>query len=328
MSCSSRAIRSRSASVARLASWSRCAVAHSARSAITASCAFRAENWFLISKPNRAAPAAATSTAAGKRRRGYSTSPMTASTGMPASGMCSCCARAPSPLASPSAATATAITVSAARGGMRCLSRGAPAAQPPAFSTASLPRALAWPASRYAGGCQPRGRRGGEPAHRDSSLGRGLQGERDGVDAPALIGRHRVALALEHVAEMRVAPRAPDLGADHAQRTVLDQLDGVVAGRLVEARPATVGLEFLPRAEQLGTAGTAPVHALDLGVGVLTGPRRLGARFPEYLVLIRGKHFAPLRLGSLDLAHVAETTSPDNRYRGDDRHRGGPHGVA
>ena len=34
-------------------------LAHSARSAITASAAFRAANWPLISRPNRAAPAAA-----------------------------------------------------------------------------------------------------------------------------------------------------------------------------------------------------------------------------------------------------------------------------
>src|SRR5579859_3992601 len=110
---------------------------------------------------------------------------------------------------------------------------------------------------------------------------------------------------------MGVTPLAPDLGADHAQRPVLDQLHGVAARWLVEARPAAVGLEFLRRAEQLRTAGTAPVHAFGLGVGVLTCPWRLGPRLPEYLVLIRGKQIAPLRLGSLDLVHVAETTSPD-----------------
>ena len=47
---------------------------------------------------------------------------MAVSTGIAASGMCSCCARAPSPLASPSTATATAITASATRGGRRCRS--------------------------------------------------------------------------------------------------------------------------------------------------------------------------------------------------------------
>src|SRR5262249_46961077 len=119
-----------------------------------------------------------------------------------------------------------------------------------------------------------------------------------------------------HVAEVRVTARAPDLGPHHAQRPVLDQHDGVVAAGLVEAGPAAVRLEFLPRTEQLGTARAAPVHPSGPGACVRTGPRRLGARFPEYLVLIRGKHFAPLCLGSLDLVHVAETTSPVNRYRG------------
>jgi hypothetical protein len=79
-SCSSRAIRSRSARVARLASCSRCAAAHSARSASTAISAFRAENWPLISKPNRAAPAAA-------RIVGTGTARITALPGATACGM-------------------------------------------------------------------------------------------------------------------------------------------------------------------------------------------------------------------------------------------------
>src|SRR5215471_17801274 len=287
---------------------------------------------------------------------------MSPSNGIAASGMCSCCARPPNPLASPSTAIAIAITASSTGAGTRFRIRvpradsasSDPAAPPKVaagriFNRIALPCALGqgprdesrrdrrppggpgpwgpgacprgggvlpglagpWPARAARGGCQPRGRQGVGSLAR-----RGLQGERDGVDAPALIGRDRVALALEHVAKVGVADRAPDLGTHHAQRAILDQRHSVVAGWLVEARPATVGLELLRRAEQFGTARTTPVHALGLGVGVLTGPRRLGARFPEYLVLIRGKHFAPLRLGSLDLVHVAETTSPGNRYRG------------
>ncbi len=94
MSCNSRAIRSRSASVARLASCSRCAAAHSARSAITASWAFRAENWFLISKPNRAAPAAATIVGTGIAR--ITPPPRPSDCGMPSSSTA-----ATAPVASP-----------------------------------------------------------------------------------------------------------------------------------------------------------------------------------------------------------------------------------
>src|SRR5215472_11113736 len=64
--------------------------------------------------------ATAPSTAAGNRRRGYRTSPMATSTGRAYSGMCWCCALAPSPLTSPSAAIATAVTASTTRGWMRC----------------------------------------------------------------------------------------------------------------------------------------------------------------------------------------------------------------
>src|SRR5215472_4127149 len=249
---------------------------------------------------------------------------MSPSNGIAASGMCSCCARAPNPLANPSTAIAIAITASSTGAGTSFripVPRGDTVAAGRIFNRIALPCAQA--RAGGAGGCQPRGWRGIRSLARHR-----LQGERDGVDAPALVGRDRIALALEHVAEVGVAGCAPDLGAHHAQRAILDQRHSVVAGRLVEARPATVGLELLRRAEQSGAARTAPVHALDLGVCELTGPWRLGTGLPEYLVLIRGKHFTPLRLGSLDLVHVAETTSPGNRYRGRRQTPRRPHGVA
>jgi CubicO group peptidase (beta-lactamase class C family) len=51
----------------------------------------------------------------------------------------------------------------------------------------------------------------------------GLQRQRDRVDAPALVGGDVVALAGEHVAQVRVAPGAARLGPGHPERPVLDQ---------------------------------------------------------------------------------------------------------
>src|SRR5215471_3911741 len=91
-------------------------------------------------------------------------------------------------------------------------------------------------------------------------LGRG-QGQRHRVDAVALVRRGRVALALEDVAQVGVAVRAADLDADHAEGGVLQQPYRVGLLRLVEARPAAVGVELGLRAEQLRTAGAAVVDA-------------------------------------------------------------------
>src|SRR6516162_1373358 len=59
---------------------------------------------------------------------------MAASTGRAASGMCSCCALAPNPLASPIAAIATAMTASSTLGGMTCRRPGPAGAPGPSRS--------------------------------------------------------------------------------------------------------------------------------------------------------------------------------------------------
>src|SRR3984957_17043973 len=45
----------------------------------------------------------------------------------------------------------------------------------------------------------------------------GLKGQRHRVDAPALVGRHVVAFAIEHVPKVPVAVSAPDLGPGPAE---------------------------------------------------------------------------------------------------------------
>src|SRR5690606_14076095 len=57
-----------------------------------------------------------------------------------------------------------------------------------------------------------------------------------------------------------------------------------------------VTVELRLAAEQLGTAGAAAVHARGLGVDVLAGPRALGARLAEHVVLLGGELPAPLLL--------------------------------
>src|SRR5205807_2812001 len=91
-------------------------------------------------------------------------------------------------------------------------------------------------------------------------LGR-FEAEADGVDAVALVGGGRVALAGEDVAEMGAAAGAADLGADHAEGAVLDQFDRLGVARVVEGRPAAVRVELGRRAEQLIAAGAALVDA-------------------------------------------------------------------
>src|SRR5579875_1481426 len=167
----------------------------------------------------------------------------------------------------------------------------------------SVPLTVASLGVRAAGG-----RRWPSPAPRGLRAFRRLQGERDRVDAPALVRGNVVTFALEHVAEVGVTPCAPDLGADHAVRAVLDEHHGIVAGWAVEGRPAAVRLELLSRTEQLGPARPAAVDALGLRVRVLACPWRLGARLAEHRVLLRREHLAPLRVRPDDLLHAPEVT--------------------
>ena len=134
----------------------------------------------------------------------------------------------------------------------------------------------------------------------------GLEGHRDRVDAPPLVGRRLVPLAGEYVPEVRIAPRAPRLDPDHPVRPVLDQRDGVGRRRLVERRPPAMRLELGVRTEQLRPARPAPVDPGRLGVGVLTGERRLGPRLPQHPVLLGRELLAPLRICPAHLLHTCE----------------------
>src|SRR3954465_8577839 len=88
------------------------------------------------------------------------------------------------------------------------------------------------------------------------------------VDAPPLIGGDVIALALEHMPQVRATVGASRLGAHHSEGSVLDQIDRVVLGGFVERRPSAMTLELGVGSEKLLTTRTAVVDADGLGVGV------------------------------------------------------------
>src|SRR5690606_5466570 len=146
-------------------------------------------------------------------------------------------------------------------------------------------------------------------------LGRGLQAHADRVHAVALVRRGVVALALEHVAQVRAAVGAEDLGAGPAQGVVRAVLHPVLGQRGVEGRPPAVALELRLAPEQLTAAGSAGVDALGLGVGVLTDERTLRAGLAKHGVLLRSELLTPLLVGlgdsvGLVLAHSLITLRP------------------
>src|SRR5437588_2736545 len=101
---------------------------------------------------------------------------------------------------------------------------------------------------------------------------------------------------------MAAAAPAQDLGPSHPEAAVLAQLDVLRHRRLVEARPAGPGLELRVRAEQLGAAGRAAVHAVVLDVDVFAGEGALGPVPAQDLVLLGRQPLAPLGVAELHLA--------------------------
>src|SRR5699024_6562198 len=68
--------------------------------------------------------------------------------------------------------------------------------------------------------------------------------------------------------------------------------------------PAAVGIELLGGTEQFIAAGTAAVHTLGGGVGVLTDVRCLGTGLAQHAVFLRIEAFAPLCIGDqLEVSH-------------------------
>src|SRR3954447_14557297 len=125
-----------------------------------------------------------------------------------------------------------------------------------------------------------------------------FEGQRDRVHAVAVAGRC-LRRVVEQVAEVGVAGRAADFGADHAEAAVLDETYGVALARVVERRPPAVGVELGVGPEQLGPAGAAAVDADALLLEQRAGPRSLGRRLAQDGVLIRLQLGMPFLVGLL-----------------------------
>src|SRR5690606_34769449 len=83
---------------------------------------------------------------------------------------------------------------------------------------------------------------------------------------------------------------APHLGADHAERPVLDELDPVTGQRRVEGRPAAVRVELGLAAEQLVAAGATPVDTLAVLAEELTRPGPFGTRLDRKSTRLNSSH--------------------------------------
>src|SRR5438067_9981934 len=102
---------------------------------------------------------------------------------------------------------------------------------------------------------------------------------------------------------MRLAFRAHHLGAAHQPGVVGLGLDVLLLRRRVVRRPAGAGIELGVRAEELGAAAHAAVHALVVVVPVLAAERLLGALLARHVVLHRRELLAPLGVGFLHFGH-------------------------
>src|SRR5689334_13185660 len=131
--------------------------------------------------------------------------------------------------------------------------------------------------------------------------------ERARVDAVAHPGGP--GPVVEDMTEVPAARRTDDLGADHAVARVGTRLHRLEVRRLDEAGPARPGVELRLRAEELGAASRAPVHAGLLGVGVGPRERPLCCLPAKDRVLLRRQTLAPFRVRQLDPPRHQITTS-------------------
>src|SRR5439155_18342690 len=134
-----------------------------------------------------------------------------------------------------------------------------------------------------------------------------LELDRNRVDAVAQPGGVRPVV--EDMAQVATALRTRHFGPHHEVAGVDVLLDGGGRRRLIEARPAAVGVELGLRDEQLRPAPGAAVNAWRARVPVLARERPLGALLAQHLVLLRAQLPPPFLFGLLDfLAHLAPLT--------------------
>src|SRR4029077_17195723 len=119
------------------------------------------------------------------------------------------------------------------------------------------------------------------------------------VDAVAQAGWARAVG--KDMAEMAIAFRAQDLGADHAVADIALLVDMALDRRLGEARPPAAGIELGVGLEQRLAATGAGIGALAVLMLVFAGERPLGRLLAQHGVLHRCQFLAPLGVALLYL---------------------------
>lgn len=129
--------------------------------------------------------------------------------------------------------------------------------------------------------------------------------EADAVDTMPLVGRCRVALALEDMAQMAAAVRTDNLRAGHAQRAI-----GVARHRagngIEEGGPAAAGFELVARLVEGRTTSGAVIDARrGHMLVVFPGIWGLGALLSEHAELFFAQYRSPLIITLFDrVRHV------------------------
>ena len=122
-----------------------------------------------------------------------------------------------------------------------------------------------------------------------------IEHQRSRVDAVAQAGRF--GTVFEDMAEMCITATAQDFSALQPMPGILFLRDAVRLIRLPEAGPAAAGIVFHHRIEQNIAAAHATIQAAVMTIPIGTRKRRFGATLTAYLILLRGKFFAPGRFG-------------------------------
>src|SRR6516164_8922202 len=105
---------------------------------------------------------------------------------------------------------------------------------------------------------------------------------------------------------MRIASRAPNLGAFHQERVVGTRDDILRCNRLPEARPSSARIEFGLRAEQRRSAANASVEPLRVQFVILIHEWPLSAPLAGHIVLLGGKSLFPFGVAFDDLGERSE----------------------
>lgn len=101
------------------------------------------------------------------------------------------------------------------------------------------------------------------------------------------------------MSEVTVALGASNLGADLAERTILNESDSVRVDGFVKRWPPAVTIELRARLKELSSTTTARVKPRALFIKEFTRERSLCAGFAQNVKLLRAEDRTPLVGGAL-----------------------------